>query len=152
MQSIATPRIEAVPSVTVHLPPSFEQPAEPLRAPPPVVDGEIVATVDDYQPPSPPPSRRWRGPALVSALAVVSLVLGGALGLVLSPLLLASATITLTPEAHSLTTATSVSLPVRLFTADHESLRRTIAATGTATRPATAARGSITFYNALPAP
>src|SRR5207248_562325 len=96
--------------------------------------------------------RRWRVPALFSALAAVSLALGITVGLVVSPLLFASATITLTPEAHTVTAAASIPLPARLFPADHESLGRTVASTGTATRPATAARGSITLYNALPAP
>jgi Baseplate J-like protein len=150
-QAIAIPRIEATASVAVILPPLLERQTEPLRAPPYVVDGEIVAAADDYQPPSPLPAGRWRLPALFGALAAVSLALGATLALVISPLLFASATITLTPEAHTLSTAVSIPLPVRLFPADHESLTRTIAATGIATRPATRARGSITFYNALPA-
>src|SRR5205823_9543289 len=48
----------------------------------------------------------------------------------------------------------TVSLPltVRLLTASPERLSQRVTATGTAIRPATAARGSITFYNALPSP
>jgi len=123
----------------------------PLRELPYVVEGEIVAAIDDYQPPPLPPGR-WRARALVSALAALCLALGAILALVISPLLFASATITLTPEAHTLTTAVSVQIAARLFPADHESLSRTIVTAGRATRPATAARGVVTFYNALPAP
>jgi hypothetical protein len=152
--AIAIPRIEANACSSVILPPSCERQTDPPRAPPYVVDGEIVAAVDDYQQPSEPPRQRgrWRIRVLSGALAAVSLALGATLALVISPLLFASATITLTPEAHTLTTGASIQIAARLFPADHESLSRTIAATGTATRPAAAARGNITFYNALPAP
>src|SRR2546429_1067053 len=95
--TIAIPRIEATASVTVNLPPSFERRTEPLRAPPYVVEGEIIAAADDYQP---PPRGRWRVPALFGVLAAISLVLGAGMGLVIAPMLFAGATITLTPESH----------------------------------------------------
>src|SRR5439155_17976064 len=87
-----------------------------------------------------------------SVLAAVSLVLGAGMGLVIAPMLFAGATITLTPESHPVAMSTSILLPVRMFPADHETASRTVVATGTATRPATRARGSVTFYNGLPAP
>jgi Baseplate J-like protein len=150
MTTIAIPRIEATACVPVILPPSYER--QTLRAPPCVVYGELVAAVDDYQPPAPPPHGRWRVPVLFGALALISLAVGATMGLVFAPLLFASATVTLTPETRTLTTSASIPLAIRLFPADHESLSRTVAATGIATRPATAARGSITFYNGLPTP
>src|SRR6266699_2094587 len=80
-----------------------ERNTDPLRGPPLIVDAEIVSTLDDYQPAAPPPKRKRRMPALlVAAIAVLSLTLGVGLTLVLAPLLVGSATITLTPEAHTL--------------------------------------------------
>jgi Baseplate J-like protein len=138
-------------SETVTLSPQTGHPTVPL--PPDVVEGEIVVVADDYQPPSPPPPHGgWRVPALLGALALVSLALGVTMGRVVSPLLFASATVTLTAETHTLTAMTAIALTVRLFPAGHESLSRTVASTGIATRPARAAQGVITFYNGLPQP
>jgi len=89
---------------------------------------------------------------LVAAIAVLSLTLGVGLTLVLAPLLVGSATITLTPEAHTLAGEVTITAGARVFSAQHESLSRTVATTGTAVQPASAAHGSVTFYNALPAP
>jgi len=120
---------------------------------PAVVEGEVTCIWDDYEPFAPLPAHRKRVSLPLAALiAVLSLALGSGLALWLSPVFLATATITLTPETHALGTAASIPLTVRLFPADHDSLSRTVATTGTATRPATAAHGVITFYNALPAP
>src|SRR5207302_5033717 len=94
----------------------------------------------------------------VEAVGVLSVVLGAGLALWLSPVFFATATITLTPETHALSTAATITAgpgsPVegRVLPLQRESLSRTIATTGTATQPSSAARGAITFYNGLPAP
>ncbi len=125
----------------------------PLRAPPATVDGEVICIWDDYEPFVPPPKLKRRMPTpMVIVIAFVSLAVGTGLALWLSPVFFATATITLTPEAHTLTTAASIQIAARMFPADHESVSRTVAATGTATLPATRARGSVTFYNGLPEP
>lgn len=146
--TIESPRIEPTPSQPVTLPAPVAP--DPQQEPPRIVIGEVVAATDDYQPPPLLP-RRWRLRAVVVVLAVVSLLVGAAGGMMVSPLLFATATITLTPESHALTGTAAIPLTVRLYPGTREILTRTIAATGTATRPATAARGSITFYNGLPA-
>lgn len=124
-----------------------------LLSAPTIVDGEVVCIADDYQPFAPPLKSKTRVPLpLLAVIAVLSLAVGSGLALGISPAFFATATITLTPEAHTITNSSSIQIAARLFPADHESLSRAVAATGTATRPATAAHGVITFYNALPAP
>jgi Baseplate J-like protein len=120
---------------------------------PSFVEGEVVSIEDHYQPFTPPPKRKRRMPILLVALiAALGLALGAGTGMWISPIFFATATVTLTPETHALSTVASIPLTVRLFPADHESLSRTVATTGTAIRPATVGRGVITFYNGLPAP
>ena len=66
---------------------------------PAIVEGEVITIRDDYQPFAPPPKPRMRVPlALAAVLAVLSLVVGSGLAVWLSPVFLATATITLTPE------------------------------------------------------
>jgi hypothetical protein len=120
---------------------------------PAIVEGEVICIRDDYQAFTPPPKPRKRVPmALAAVIAVLSLMVGSGLALWLSPVFLATATITLTPETHALSTAASIQIAARVYPADHESLSRTVATTGTAIRPASAGHGGITFYNGLPAP
>src|SRR6266567_2469706 len=137
-QCVEIPKIIAVDTATVSLPH--------------VVDGVVVRVEDDYQPPKPSSAPRWRGSMpFLAALALFGLGLGVAVALLFTPWLTASATVILTPSSRTLRTDVVIvagptahrEVYADLFPAERESLSRTVATTGTATQPATAAHGSI---------
>lgn len=112
---VVVPTIAATASALVVLPAGFDRvhdlATDPLRAPPPVVEGEVVTVYDHYEAmdtePLVPPRRRVSLP-IAGALAAVSLALGVVLTLVVMPLLTATATITLTPATHALVARTTI--------------------------------------------
>ncbi len=108
---------------------------------------EVIVEVE------PPPLQPRQDDRLAWIITTVGwlLILGiTAYGLLLA--LPATATITLVSAEQNVTTQATITLPAHIFPAISKSESQTVPTTGHGHIPATAARGVVTFYNALTSP
>lgn len=137
-----------------------EDPLIVIESEPIEVEKEATTQQEPVEPSR--PRQKKRLPLVLLVLALCSGV--AVLLLVAVPLFTASATVTLIPQSQATSATTRFTLvttssanplhdevPGRLLSALTVSQARTVATTGRGEQPAQAARGLLTFYNALPA-